>query len=202
MVYSNTCLLCKSSGKETKYIGETARTMLERNKEHQRDALASSKTLNTKTSHIRDHAIKEHPGDEEGFLGIFRMDMVKSSSSALERQVRKTVEIRRTYAPAYLLNLKEEYNRCLLPTMVMEGPRSVREQEDQDQEERALLTPGEEEAALKMARKNLKTKLKDYKETRGPPPKRFKHGATPSTPSAQTPPQCPPNHPTPSLFMV
>ena len=128
------------------------------------------------------------------------MDVVKSCSTDLEHQVREAVEIRRVSAPAHLLNLKEEYNRCLFPTMVMEGPRSVREQEEQDQEERALLTPGEEEAALKMARKNLKTKLKDYKESRGPPSKRFKQGATPSTPT--TPNPRPTTQPTQPLFKV
>ena len=56
----------------------------------------------------------------------------------------------------------EEYNRCLLPTIVMEGPKPIKKQEQEGQEEeRATLTPQEEEAALTMARKNLKTKFKD-----------------------------------------
>ena len=48
------------------------------------------------------------------------MDLVKSAPSALERQVREAVDIRRI-PQGHLLNLKEEYNRCLLPTKVMEG---------------------------------------------------------------------------------
>merc|ERR1712082_121659 len=111
VVYSNTCLKCKDLGKEIKYIGESARTMLERSKEHQRDALASKETV--KTSHMRDHTILAHGGEEEGILGLFRMDLVKTAPTALERQIREAVEIRR--APQeHLLNLKEEYNRCLL----------------------------------------------------------------------------------------
>merc|ERR1712239_3312 len=70
VVYSNTCLKCKTLGKEIKYIGESARTMLERSKEHQRDALASKETV--KTSHMRDHTILAHGGEAEGILGLFR----------------------------------------------------------------------------------------------------------------------------------
>ncbi len=44
------------------------------------------------------------------------------------------------------MNLKEEYNRCLLPMMIMEGPKSIKEQEEQDQEETGpTLMPEEEE---------------------------------------------------------
>ena len=61
------------------------------------------------------------------------MDLVKTALTALERQIREAVEIRR--APQeHLLNLKEEYNMCLLPTMIMEGPKSIKEQEEQVQE--------------------------------------------------------------------
>ena len=49
-----------------------------------------------------------------------------------------------------------------MPTIVMEGPKPIKKQEQEGQEEeRATLTPQEEEAALTMARKNLKTKFKD-----------------------------------------
>ena len=34
VVYSNTCLICKSEGRDTKNLGETGRTMLERSREH------------------------------------------------------------------------------------------------------------------------------------------------------------------------
>ena len=43
-----------------------------------------------------------------------------------------------------------------------------------------------------MAWKNLKTKLKDYKEARRPPSKRLKPGAKPT----KTPPPPTPTHPT------
>ncbi len=59
------------------------------------------------------------------------------------------------------MNLKEKYNWCLLPTMIMEGPRSIKEQEERDQEEaRPTLMPEEEEIALTVATKNLEARLK------------------------------------------
>ena len=126
MVYSNTCLLGKSPGKESKYIGETARTMLERNKEHQRDALASKEALKSKTSHIRSTPSGSmHPREVEEILDIFRMDLIESASTVLERQVREAVEIRRV-PQGHLLNLKEEYN------IVVEGRKPIKEQEQED----------------------------------------------------------------------
>ena len=70
----------------------------------------------------------------------------------------------------------------------MEGPRSVREQEDQDQDAPALLTPGEEETA----KKNLKTKLKEFKEARGS--RGSSSGLQPSHRLLPTPSHTPPGH--------
>merc|ERR1711888_178145 len=56
-VYENICLICKGQGRSTRYVGETARTCRERNKEHQRDALGLPRPGDTKVprSHMREH---------------------------------------------------------------------------------------------------------------------------------------------------
>ncbi len=45
---------------------------------------------------MKDHTMKEHGGEMENILGSFRMDLVKTAPSVLERQVREAVDIRRT----------------------------------------------------------------------------------------------------------
>ena len=80
VVYQNTCIPCKTKGDKTRYIGETGKTMLERGKEHQLDAL----TLNNK-SLMRDHILVEHPQMLENVLDSFRMTVVKTCPPALTR---------------------------------------------------------------------------------------------------------------------
>ena len=110
--------------------------MLERNKQHQRDALASREALKSKTTHIRDHTIREHRGEVDEIQGNFRMDLGKSSSTALERQVREALDC------GDQEDTPEELCICLLPTMVMESPKLIKEQELEDQEEEIFtLTP-------------------------------------------------------------
>ena len=78
--------------------------------------------------------------------------------------------------------------------MAMEGPRPIKEQEQEDQEEeRATLTSQGEEAALMMELKNLKTKFMDNKESRGPPSMqdvqaRSSNNHTAPTPTSTHPP--------------
>ena len=182
VVYSNTCLVCKSVGRDTKYLGETSRTMLERSKEHQADALRLGST-----SHMREHMCNTHPEALAEVLTSFRMNIVKKASSPLERQVREAVQISRA-KESTLLNRKEEYNRCLLPRMSLEGPKPLRVQEEQHREEVKQLTRGEEEGALLNAKKGLKAKLDQYRSLRGPPGKRTKTSATKSLPGFQLPP--------------
>ena len=83
----------------------------------------------------------EHGGRLEEITTQFRMDMRMAAPSALKRRVREAVEIGRAGRSVTLLNQKEEYNRCLLPTMMMEGPESIREQEDQDEGTGAPASP-------------------------------------------------------------
>ena len=89
-----------------------------------------------------------------------------------ERQVREAVEIAR--APGQtLLNEKQEYNRCLLQRMIMEGPKTMKNQEEEFRRSREdPLTASQEEAALRTAKESLKLKMVVYKEQKGPPVKR------------------------------
>ena len=70
-------------------------------------------------------------------LKSFVMRGIKSCNSALSRQVREAVEISRDSSHC-LLNLKEEYNRCVLPTLQAVGPPSIREQVSMDSPTPAL----------------------------------------------------------------
>ena len=181
IVYGNTCLACKEEGRKTIYIGESARTMAERGREHQADALSKSK--GNKTSHMREHVVEEHGGRLENLLDLFRMDIIKVATSAIERQVREAVEIGRAGQGVLLLNRKEEYNRCLLPRLLLEGPKSVGEQEEGDRERgRQTITQQQEEEALQVARRDHKVRMLAYKEERGPPVKRIRMEPTSSPP--------------------
>ena len=60
-------------------------------------------------------------------LGSFVMRKVKTCKTALSRQVREAVEISQDHSHC-LLNSKEEYNRCVLPTLQVEGPPNLRKQ--------------------------------------------------------------------------
>ena len=69
--------------------------------------------------------------------------------------MREAVEIAR--APV-VLNSKEEYNRCLLPRMTLEGPKAIRVQELEEHQggQVDVLTQEHEEQALMGAKKKLR----------------------------------------------
>ena len=73
----------------------------------------------------------------------FQIRRIKGCKSALSRQIREAVEIGNSHC---LLNLKEEYNRCLLPSIHVEGPPSVRVQQQKD-----ILKPNLTEAYVERA---------------------------------------------------
>ena len=135
-------MLCKAAGTNTRYIGESARTLLERSREHQEDALTTN--LQGRTSHMKSHFSSEHPGELAEVLEGFQMNITKRASSPLERQVREAIEIARATGGT-LLNSKEEYNRCLLPVMILEGPKPIRQQEEEFKLSQNTLDPIEEE---------------------------------------------------------
>ena len=56
VTYTSTCMPCKAKGVVSKYVGETSRSLLERELEHQADALGKKET-----SHRRSHQETAHP---------------------------------------------------------------------------------------------------------------------------------------------
>ena len=119
IVYETNCIRCKENGKESIYVGESARTSYERGKEHQDDYQKEKAD-----SHMEKHAQTEHPGEGKP---PFAMKIVKTHFSAFSRQIHEAVRIRSRAAVA--LNSKGQYNRCQLPRLTVEmGDRKVEEE--------------------------------------------------------------------------
>ena len=117
LVYKNTCVLCQEQGKESIYLGESSRSLGERSQEHEADYYNPKKQ---ETSHLARHMTDMHPGVE---MKKNSYSIVKRCSTALSRQVRETVEIKlHQDRGANITNSKIEYNRCMLPTLVVLGP--------------------------------------------------------------------------------
>lgn len=130
-------------------MGETNRSLWERNANHQQDALNP-----TKRSHIREHVTQAHPHMLHNMLDVFRISVISSAKSALSRQVREAVEIMRDRSHL-LLNNKEEYNRCLVSNIKVEGPAHPKKQAELDKirlESTESLTKQQEEEALAQAK--------------------------------------------------
>ena len=74
------------------------------------------------SSHMRDHMASHHPDRVADVLDSFNIGRIKSAPSALSRQIREAVEISQDKSHC-LLNSKEEYNRCILPSLIIKGPQ-------------------------------------------------------------------------------
>ena len=83
IVYQNVCLVCQDSKSVSRYVGETSRTIWERNAEHQQDALSTSAQ-----SHMKQHLLDKHPDHLHKALESFSISKIKSCRSALSRQIR------------------------------------------------------------------------------------------------------------------
>ena len=117
-------------------------------------------------------------------LDTFSMTVVKSTRSALQRQVREAVEIARDRS-FLLLNSKEEYNRCLVPSIRMEGPshpkrqaeverdmdlgtvRLTREQEEKEEKERQDLVESRSREGEKADLTTCSTTPTKFRQTYG-----------------------------------
>ena len=171
LVYMNTCKECKKMERTSRYIGETNRSLWERNLEHQADALNPAKK-----SHIRDHVTTHHPQMLQNMLEVFSITVIKPTRSALQRQVREAVEIARDRS-YILLNSKEEYNRCLVPTIVMEGPSHPKRQAEIERDldhTITRLTREQEEEAIAQAKTQYKKKRQEDREMRREETKRIR----------------------------
>ena len=118
VIYENICRKCNpgAGGKKelevvkssfpTTYVGETSRSIMERTREHW-----ESYRGRHKDSHLLKHQEMEH----EGAIPEFIMRVVGRAKTALERQTREAVRIRRRGGEGVILNSKAEFNRCFIP---------------------------------------------------------------------------------------
>ena len=120
VVYKTTCMTCMREGTCSEYIGETGRCLRERMAEHTRDA--SNKDPK---SHMETHRVECHPETEKA-EDLFAVKVVKTTQSALERQISEAVLISE-YSGDRLLNDKFEYSRCLIPKITVKVGQKVEE---------------------------------------------------------------------------
>ena len=114
------------------YVGETSRSIQERALEH----LGAARRKQD-DSHMHKHQLLEHGGEPERFM----FKIVSKHRTALNRQVREAVRIRRRGgADGGVLNSKSEFNRSHIPRLVVEVEEEEKktrrlEQEQADREE-------------------------------------------------------------------
>ena len=166
IVYESICSICnpgaleKGGIKEVKegapsiYVGESSRTIQERSQEHWTAAKRKDGT-----SHIHKHQKMVHGTEEPKF--IFKV--VSNHRSALNRQVKEAVRIRRRGGANNILNSKAEFNRCHIPRLVVEEEdqevRKKREQRE-EQERKETLRILEQEDITWEERKKREQELK------------------------------------------
>ena len=130
LVYENICLLCNPEADKKQelvlvnkdvpsvYVGETARSIQERSKEHW-DGYKSK----DKDNHIYKHWILHHQGEGEP---RFVMRVVQFHRSALSRQVGEAIRISRR---GVVLNSRGEFNRCKISRLSLE--QVIKEQDNE-----------------------------------------------------------------------
>ena len=162
VVYENVCLDCNpGAGGEkelreiktsipTAYVGETSRSIWERTKEHW-----SSYKSRSSDSHLLKHQEICHGGAPPSFI----MRVVNSSRTALERQTREAVRIRRRGGEGAILNSKAEYGRSYIPRLQLEDTDTIRELELEEKRE-------EDERDRELAANQLEWEQEKSKERR------------------------------------
>ena len=88
------------------------------------------------------HVGLEHPGEPPDFY----FKMVSSHRSALSRQVREAVRIRRRGGENMILNSRSEFNRCHIPRLTIQ---------EEDMEDRKVREAREQEEMATMSAKNM-----------------------------------------------
>ena len=94
------------------YVGESSRSLFERGGEHWADWRTKKSS-----SHIAKHQEEAHKPEDDP---QFTMRIIRSYRSALGRQVGEAVRIRRRGGEGMILNSKAEYNRCVIPRLVLD----------------------------------------------------------------------------------
>ena len=127
-----------------KYVGETSRSGYERIKEHYKDL----ENLSAQ-SHMLKHYIEKHKDIKIEEMK-FRVKILKSYTSAFERQIAESVWIDNYLKQrVILINSKNEYNRCIIPRLgidlnkdeMIQGNRErerSKERNSKDERENAL----------------------------------------------------------------
>ena len=110
------------------YVGESSRSVQERAMEHWAAARRGDNS-----SHMQKHQSLLHEGEPPQFL--FRV--VSYHRTALNRQIKEAVRIRRRGGASGILNSKAEFNRCYIPRLVMEeeGEEARMAKEKREEEE-------------------------------------------------------------------
>ena len=122
LLYESSCSKCQGEDDKQKrkgrgltgkavYVGETARSIFERSKEHWQDAQAGSSD-----SHMVKHWLSDHA--EEETRPDFKFKVVATFKDALTRQIAESVRIDRRGAG--VLNSRTEYSRCRLPRLTID----------------------------------------------------------------------------------
>lgn len=123
-VYRTTCLLCKADNKRTTYTGETGRTTYERLSEHVEDAMTGREK-----SHMIKHMKTNHKPDIQKLTWNdirtkFKFEIIAQHTRPLQRQLREATLIQKEKQGGnQVMNDKREYNRCIIPTLMVEDPR-------------------------------------------------------------------------------
>ena len=73
--------------------------------------------------------------EPEGATPEFIIRVVGRAKTALERQTREAVRIRRRGGEGAILNSKAEFNRCFIPRLQLQEQTSVEEQEKESRRE-------------------------------------------------------------------
>ena len=149
VVYENICVTCNpeatrrgdmetpATDQPSLYVGESSRSLQERIKEHW-----GSYKRKEEGSHIRKHQDLQHPGEEPNFL----VKAVSFHRTALGRQIREAVRIRRRGGEGRILNSKAEFNRSYIPRLVVDkqGEEEVKASLEQERQEVRNLLDKEE----------------------------------------------------------
>ena len=159
LVYSSECIMCPEGDRRGHYIGETSRTLLERNGEHMDDQRSVNDNIR---SHRREHLISMHPEVDPRDTSLFTIRVIKVHSSAMSRMVHESILVRQ--GEGVILNLKEEYSRTLMPCLRVEDSRGVIPQQVPHQDLHKVAV------GLGSVRRPSSTPIQDQR----PPPKRGK----------------------------
>ena len=99
------------------YVGEICRSSYERSREHAHDTQQCDPR-----SHMHKHHQEAHQEDERSPEEIFTYTTIRQHTSTLSRMVEEVVLIA-NFRGNQVLNEKEEWARCAIPTMKVKDPR-------------------------------------------------------------------------------